>query len=182
MQSQAIHDTMLYIGLPISLVVFATGLWKKHPYGGFLIGCVPLLLLWALLLPDLLTAGCPAPCEEPDVSLAMLAGASLLHVIFYAGITSFMVLVIHFLIDPATALIQVAWQKVVILLQMGFLGLVGVALAFLNQEYVNLAVLMVGTAVLEVASNTWLLVSGIIILVMAAGLLVGYNFYRKTAP
>lgn len=172
----------MYAGLPISLAVFATGVWKKRIYLGFLLGGVPLVLLWLVFLPDLLSINCPGPCQEFDTGLAMLAGVSMLHVVFYVGTTSLMYLVIYLLIDPSTAVIKAAWQKVVILIQMGFLTLLGVAAVVLNQEFVNALTMFLGLAILELASYTWLVVSGIIVLVMAAGVWVGFLFYRKTAP
>jgi hypothetical protein len=179
---QVLINILFYAGLPVSLLLFAAGMWKKRLYLGFLTGFAPLALLWLLLIPDILSAYCPEPCAADDEGFALIVGTSLLHLVFYTGASSFLYLLNYFLIDPATAIIRPTWQKVVILFQLGMVGLVAAGIVAFNLEFVNLVVVWLGMQALGILSRTGVVVGALILVVVIAGIWAGYRFYRNTTP
>lgn len=121
---------VLIASILISLIIYIIGLFKNHPWLGFGLGFVPLIVLWLLLILSNKPGTCAPPdlCEGTALGYFLFIGVTVLYVVTYLGSSSVIYLIHRYMYDQRHAIIHKPIYKAIVLSEIFFIVLLGIGI------------------------------------------------------
>lgn len=145
---------LMIITVPAAVLIFIIGLRKHHPWWGFGLGFLPIILFAFLLVPGLAyftkCPAPPAPCEAPGLIVFLGIGVTALYLFVYVISAVVIFLIYRTMFDPQHAIVHKPAYKAAILTGIVLVILVGLGIVVLNPRAIFEALTNATLATLQI--------------------------------